>query len=417
MKIYLVGGAVRDRLLSRQVSERDWVVIGATPEQMLALNYRQVGKDFPVFLHPETSEEYALARAERKIGPGYTGFAVDATPQVSLEEDLRRRDLTINAMAEDEAGNITDPYGGMQDLNARILRHVSEAFVEDPLRVLRVARFAARYATLGFCVAEQTMDLMRQISAGGELATIAPERIWVETQKTLQEETPSVYFEVLRQCGALQQLFPELAALWGVPQRKDYHPEVDTGIHTMLVVDAAAKISSDVGVRLAALLHDLGKAKTPAEILPSHHGHEVAGVPLIRKLCDRVRVPTQMKELAMLVGEYHTHAHRALELKPVTAWKLLEKLDVMRRPERVEQFLMACLADCRGRPGYENEQYLQADYLRELANACRSVSTTEFLTQGLTGKAVGAALLQRRLERIAEIKHDFTPNNKPFDNS
>ncbi|KZC37892.1 multifunctional CCA tRNA nucleotidyl transferase/2'3'-cyclic phosphodiesterase/2'nucleotidase/phosphatase, partial [Rhodanobacter sp. FW510-R12] len=361
MQIFLVGGAVRDKLLKRPVVDRDHVVVGATPEQLLALGYKPVGKDFPVFLHPATSEEYALARTERKSGRGYHGFVFQADPTITLEQDLARRDLTINAIAEDEHGVLTDPFGGVRDLEARLLRHASPAFVEDPVRVLRVARFAARFAPLGFTVAAETMALMRQMVADGEVDHLVPERVWAETRKALGEPQPSMFLRVLRECGALAVLFPEVDALYGVPQRAEFHPEIDTGVHMELVLDAAARLApgNDV-VGFCALTHDLGKALTPAAELPRHIGHEHRGVAPLRALAARLKVPTEHATLAELVCREHLNVHRALELKPTTVLKLLGALDALRRPARLELFLAACEADQRGRRGHEYDAYPQA---------------------------------------------------------
>lgn len=369
MNVYLVGGAVRDRLLGRPVEERDFVVVGATVEDLLSQGYQQVGKDFPVFLHPETKEEYALARTERKTAPGYRGFVVHAEPDVTLEEDLRRRDLTINALAQDEAGNLIDYYGGYSDLRDRVLRHVSSAFAEDPVRILRVARFAARYADLGFRVADETMALMRTMTAVGEVDALVPERVWQELAKALAEPQPSRFFEVLRHCGALERLFPELESLFGVPQPAKWHPEIDTGIHTMMVVDMAARLSPDAEVRFAALMHDLGKGTTPVEILPSHKGHEERGVALIEDLCDRLKAPRRFRELARVAARYHGLVHKLDELRPGTILDMFEGADAFRRPGRFEQMLVACEADFRGRTGYEERDYLQGRRLRRLLAA------------------------------------------------
>jgi tRNA nucleotidyltransferase (CCA-adding enzyme) len=372
MKIYLVGGAVRDSMLGRTGSDRDYVVVGATVDEMLAQGYRPVGKDFPVFLHPKTGAEYALARTERKSGKGYKGFTVYAAPDVTLEEDLQRRDLSINAMAVPASDSsdcvdttaLIDPWGGARDLAARKLRHVSPAFREDPLRVLRVARFAARFADLGFSVDESTMALMREITDSGELEHLVAERSWREIDTALGERRAPVFFEVLRECGALAVLLPELEKLFGVPQRAEYHPEVDTGVHSLMVLEQACKISDDKSVRFAALIHDLGKGTTDPELWPRHIGHESRGVSIIAKLCERLRTPSDYQNLAQLASEYHTHCHRALELRPVTLLKLFESVDAFRRPERLEKFLQVCEADARGRLGYEEKPYPQADYLR-----------------------------------------------------
>lgn len=355
MKIFAVGGAVRDELLGLPVQDRDWVVVGATPQAMLDAGYRPVGKDFPVFLHPRSHEEYALARTERKTAPGYTGFAFHAAPEVTLEEDLLRRDLTINAIAKSEQGEFIDPYGGRGDIEARLLRHVSPAFAEDPVRILRVARFAARFTE--FAVAEETNALMQQMVAAGEVDHLVAERVWQELARGLMERQPSRMFEVLRRCGALARLLPELDALWGVPQRADYHPEIDTGIHVMMVIDAAAQLGAPLPARFAALTHDLGKGTTPADILPRHVGHEARSVELLGPLCQRLRVPADCRELALLVARYHGDIGKIDELRPTTVVKLLERCDALRRPERFDQLLLACEADHRGRAGYQERPY------------------------------------------------------------
>ncbi len=403
MKIYVVGGAVRDRLLGLPVKDRDWVVVGATPEEMLRKGFRQVGKDFPVFLHPKTHEEYALARTERKTGPGYTGFSVHAAPDVTLEEDLIRRDLTVNAMAEDEDGVLIDPFGGTADLERRVLRHVSPAFAEDPLRILRVARFAARFAPLGFLVAEETLLLMRAIVEAGEVGALVPERVWQETARALDEAQPSAYFEVLHACGALAVIAPEIDRLWGVPQSPEHHPEIDTGVHTMMVLEAAARLTADTAVRFAALTHDLGKGTTPASEWPRHPGHEERSVALVGELCARLRVPNEHRELALLAARYHGDCHRALEIPPGAVLALLEGLDAFRRPGRFEQFLLACEADSRGRPGYEALEYPQAAWLRRAREAAADISGAELSRTGLTGKALGAALSEQRAGAIAAL--------------
>jgi len=361
MKIYLVGGAIRDRLLGLPVKEKDWVVVGATPADMAALDYKPVGKDFPVFLHPATKEEYALARTERKTGRGYHGFEFHSAPEVTLEEDLKRRDLSINALAEDADGQLIDPYGGVQDLQAKLLRHVSPAFVEDPVRVLRVARFAARFAPLGFTLAPETLALMRQMVDNGEVDALVPERVWQETLKALGCERPSVYFSVLRECGALAKVFPELERLFGVPQPAKWHPEIDTGVHVFMVLDQAARLSADLSVRFAALTHDLGKGTTPKDVLPHHYGHEERSVVLVEGLCERLKTPRDFRELAVLVAHYHGLAHRAQALRADTLLKLLENSDALRRPERFELFLLACEADHRGRTQKEGQERRMPD--------------------------------------------------------
>lgn len=404
MRVYLVGGAVRDRLLGRPVQERDWVVVGAEPQELERAGYRAVGRDFPVFLHPETHEEYALARQERKVAPGYRGFTTQVAPTVTLEEDLRRRDLTINAMAESESGELIDPYGGRADLAAKRLRHVSGAFIEDPVRVLRVARFAARYAPLGFTIAPETLELMRRMSAAGEVHALTSERVWAETERALGEPSPEAYFETLRECGALAVIFPELDALFGVPQPPRWHPEIDTGVHVMLALRYAAEHAAPLTVRFAVLVHDLGKARTPRERWPSHHGHEAAGVPLIEALCARLRVPNAHRELGVLAAREHTHVHRALELRPETVLRLLEACDALRRPERFAELLLACEADARGRTGRENAPYPQADYLRAALAAAAAVSLDAAQRESLRGAAIGAALRLARLAALTELK-------------
>ncbi|MGL5395238.1 MAG: multifunctional CCA addition/repair protein, partial [Shewanella sp.] len=347
MKIYLVGGAVRDSLLNLPIKDKDYMVVGATPEQMQQLGYRQVGKDFPVFLHPKTQQEYALARTERKVGLGYGGFSCYASPDVTLEQDLLRRDLTINAIAKDEEGNLYDPYQGIADIKARQLRHVSAAFAEDPLRVLRVARFAARFHGLGFEIANETLALMQHMSKTEELTALTPERVWQEVDKSLGGPNPEVFFQVLRQCGALKILFPEIDALFGVPQPEKWHPEIDTGLHTLMVLAQAALLTQEKVVRFAALVHDLGKAVSPKEHLPKHHGHGQKGLPLIKALCERLRVPNEYRDLALLVSDQHQNVHQAFELRAETIIKIFDKADFWRKPERLNQLLLACIADMR----------------------------------------------------------------------
>jgi tRNA nucleotidyltransferase (CCA-adding enzyme) len=404
MQVYLVGGAVRDRLLGLPVHERDWVVVGAQPQELERAGYRPVGREFPVFLHPDTHEEYALARLERKVGPGYRGFTTQFSPEVTLEEDLRRRDLTVNAMAEDADGSVIDPYGGRADLTARVLRHVSAAFIEDPVRILRVARFAARYAALGFRVADETLALMQRMTADGEVAALVPERVWQETERALAESRPDVYFEVLRACGALAVIFPEIDALYGVPQPPRWHPEVDTGVHVMLTLRYAADHAAPATVRFAALTHDLGKARTPRERWPSHHGHEELGVPLIEALCARLKVPNDQRELALLTARNHTLVHRAAELNPGTLLKLLESCDALRRPERFRELLLACECDARGRTGLENEPYPQAAYLVAVQAAAAAVTLDAADRAGLAGPAIGEEIRRRRLAAVTAVK-------------
>jgi len=404
MQIYLVGGAVRDALLGLPVKDRDRVVVGATPDDLLALGYLPVGKDFPVFLHPQSKEEYALARTERKNGRGYHGFTIHADPSVTLEEDLQRRDLTINAIAQADDGSLVDPYGGRADLDARLLRHVSPAFREDPLRVLRVARFAARFFTLGFRVADETLALLREMSASGELDALTPERVWQETQRALAGPSPRVYFETLHACGALAVLFPELEKLRGVPQRADYHPEIDTGVHVMMVMDAVERLSSAAPVRFAALTHDLGKGETPADVLPRHIGHEHRSVRLVNELCNRLRIPNEYRDLAVHVAHYHGLAHRVFELRPATLLEMLEKTDAFRRPERFHEFITACEADYRGRLGFEARDYPQAEYLRGALAATQRVDIAPLREHGLAGEALGAAIRKERVQKLAALK-------------
>lgn len=407
MQIYLVGGAVRDQLLGKPVADRDYVVVGATPEEMRRLGYRPVGKDFPVFLHPHSGEEYALARTERKTGRGYRGFAFHTDASVTLEQDLERRDLTINAMAADAQGTIVDPYGGRRDLAERVLRHVSPAFVEDPVRVLRVARFAARYASLGFRIADETLALMRSMVADGEIDHLVPERVWAETRRALAEPTPSAFLRALRSCGALRAVFPEVDALYGVPQRAEFHPEIDTGVHVELVLGMAARLApGDDLVGWCALTHDLGKALTPAHELPRHLRHEHNGVAPLRALCARLKVPAEHAALAELVCRHHLEAHRAFELRASTVLELLEKLDAFRRPERLQSFLLACEADKRGRLGHADSAYPQADYLRAARAAAAAISAATFVAQGLSGTAIGAAMRQARVNAIEGVKRD-----------
>lgn len=414
MELYLVGGAVRDELLGRLVTERDWVVVGATPDELLQRGFRSVGKDFPVFLHPETHEEYALARTERKTAPGYHGFQVYAAPEVTLEEDLLRRDLTINAMARDGQGRLIDPYQGADDLQARWLRHVSPAFAEDPVRILRVARFSARYAPLGFRVAPETVDLMRSMVVSGEVDHLVAERVWAETARALGEAQPAQFIETLRECGALARIFPELDRLFGVPQPAVHHPEVDTGRHTLLALAQAVRLNADVVTRFAVLVHDLGKGATPPEEWPRHHGHEERGADLVRAFGQRLRIPNMYRELGALTARYHTHVHRALELRPKTLLNVVQGLDGLRKPQRFEQFLLACEADARGRLGLENRDYSQAALMREVHAAAASVQARLLVEQGLSGLALAEALQRQRLAAIAEARRRFNEGNPPL---
>lgn len=408
MKIYLVGGAVRDALLGIPVKDRDWVVVGASPQQLLDLGYQAVGKDFPVFLHPKTHEEYALARTERKIGTGYHGFSCETGTHIRLEQDLARRDLTINAMAQNAQGDIIDPYGGQADLHAKLLRHVSAAFGEDPLRILRVARFAARYAHLGFKVAPETLTLMQKMVVAGDINHLTAERVWQETDKALNETRPDVYIEVLRACGALEVLFPELNQLFGVPQRAEYHPEIDTGIHLLMCLRVAARDNLSPEVRFAVLLHDLGKGITPSHILPRHIGHEARGVPLVKAFCARYKVPKDYQQLAEMVCEYHLECHRIVELQAKTLWKKLHALDALRRPERFKAFLLACKADTQGRLGWEHKNYPQIDYFWQARQVAAAITPKQLLNgEHLTGQALGDALNAARIKALAQFKQDY----------
>lgn len=400
MKTYLVGGAVRDQLLGYPFHERDWVVVGATAEQMLDQGFQQVGKDFPVFLHPKTREEHALARTERKSGKGYTGFVCHSTPNVTLEEDLLRRDLTINAMAQDEEGRLIDPYGGQQDIDDKVLRHVSDAFAEDPLRILRVARFAARYHHLGFRVADETLTLMQQMVNAGEAEHLVAERVWKELHSALTTETPAEFIRILRACGALKVLIPELNALFGVPQPEVHHPEIDTGEHILMALQMAAALSTETTVRYATLMHDLGKALTPSDQWPKHLGHDVLGVKPVEKIGRRLKVPKQHTELARLAAALHIRCHICQEMRPVKVLELIEAADALRRPERFAELLLVCEADARGRKGRENTPYPQADYLKQAFECYRRVSPKELVEQGFTGKALGEELKKQRIARI-----------------
>ncbi|WP_405054192.1 multifunctional CCA addition/repair protein [Thalassotalea psychrophila] len=404
MDTYLVGGAVRDQLLGRKIVERDYLVVGASVDKMLSLGFMQVGKDFPVFLHPETKEEYALARTERKQGKGYTGFVCYAQPDVTIEEDLRRRDLTVNAMALDNSGKIIDPFNGQQDLKSKLLRHVSTAFSEDPLRVLRVARFAARYHYLGFTVADETITLMQEMVVEGELENLTADRVWKEFSRSLGEDNPEVFIEVLRKTGALKALWPDLDKLWGIPNPEAHHGEIDTGIHTLMVLQQAVKLSQDIGVRFAALTHDLGKGLTPQSKWPTHHGHEKSGLPLVENICRKLKVPNQVKRISLIVCEYHLHCHRAFELRPDTILAMFNKLDVWRKPDDFELFLLSCEADSSGRLGQENSDYPQANYLRETFKACKQISPKQFVEQGLKGKDIKDAIDKAKVEAITLVK-------------
>jgi tRNA nucleotidyltransferase (CCA-adding enzyme) len=404
MDIYLVGGAVRDDLLGRPVRERDWVVVGATPEELEREGFRPVGRDFPVFLHPETREEYALARTERKTAKGYRGFAVHAAPDVTLEQDLARRDLTINAMARDQKGRLVDPYGGISDLRDRLLRHVSPAFVEDPVRVLRVARFAALLAGQGFQVAGETMGLMSNMAASGEVDALVPERVWQETRRALETDRPDVFIETLRACGALERIFPEIDRLFGVPQPARWHPEVDTGVHILLVMRAVAALTPSPRIRFAAMVHDLGKGLTPRNILPGHRGHEERGANLVLEMAARLKIPNDFRDLGVLAARYHGLCHRALELRPGTVLQLLERLDAFRRPARFGEFLVACKADMQGRKGLAGVAYPQAELLEAARAKAHAVTPPD--AGDLSGEEIGRQLHQLRLQAVAALLRD-----------
>ncbi len=403
MQVFRVGGAIRDEILGLPVKDTDWVVTGTTPEAMIASGYLPIGKDFPVFLHPESKEEYALARTERKTGRGYAGFTFNTDPSITIEQDLSRRDLTINAIAEDEQGNIIDPYNGRQDLKNRLLRHVSEAFVEDPVRVLRVSRLAARFTHLGFRIADETKRLIQDMGASGELDTLVPERVWSEMSSALNEKDPQVFFTSLRECQVLDRLFPEIDNLFGVPQTAKYHPEIDTGIHLMMALKKSAELDQDNDVRFAVLMHDLGKANTPAEILPGHHGHEQRGVELTRQFCEKWRVPKATTELALMTCEFHTHIHRAYELNPKTLLKLFMRNDTFRRPERFEKMTQACLADARGRTHFENDPYPQAAYMNRLVAQLNQLNIQKVVDSNKHGKELGDAIFNFRLDYLKTI--------------
>lgn len=404
MDIYLVGGAVRDAQLGITVKDQDWVVVGATPEKMTSQGYQAVGQDFPVFLHPKTKQEYALARTERKAGKGYKGFTCYSAPDVTLEQDLLRRDLTINAIAQAPNGDLIDPFNGLNDLNNKVLRHVSEAFVEDPLRVLRVARFAARFNYLGFSIAPETMSLMTQIVKSGELNALTPERVWMEWEKSLSCDDPQIFLEILRECGALKVILPEVDALFGVPQPEKWHPEIDTGIHTLMVAKQAAKLSSSLPVRLAAQLHDLGKGITPTEEWPSHKMHCHTGLKLIKEVCQRQKVPNEFRDLALLVCEHHSNVHRAQELRPATFIKILDKMDSWRKPERLEQVLLCCQADHAGRKGLENQPYPQSQLFKNAFQAALSVEVKHIVAAGFKGAAIREELTKQRIEAVAAVR-------------
>ena len=409
MQIYRVGGAVRDKLLNYPCHENDWVVVGSSPEEMVALGYRPVGQDFPVFIDPRSGEEYALARTERKSGVGYGGFTFHTSPDISLEDDLIRRDLTINAMAESADGTITDPYGGQQDLDNKVLRHVSDAFAEDPLRVLRVARFAARYAHLGFTLAPETLQLMCTIVNRGEMTALVAERVWKETQRALCERSPDVFIETLKSCGALVVLLPEVEALFGIEQRADFHPEIDTGIHTLMALQQSALLTNKATIRFTVLVHDLGKAITPKEILPRHTGHEARGLPLVKQVCDRLKVPNQHRQLAMVVTEYHLMCHKSLEFKPENLLKLLTVIGALKSAEKLDDFLLCCMADAKGRKGLEKQEYAPNRYLREAREAAIAVQVIDLVANGIKGADIGTQLKQRQIDALSEFKQHYQP--------
>lgn len=405
---YLVGGAVRDTLLDIPVTERDWVVVGSTPEAMIDAGFKQVGKDFPVFLHPESKEEYALARTERKTASGHTGFAVFSSPDVTLEDDLARRDLTINAIAMDNSGRIFDPYDGQKDLGRKTLRHVTESFSEDPLRILRVARFAAKLSIRGFDVATDTLSVMTKLSKTEELAALSAERVWRETEKALSTESPRTYFEVLRSCGALVKIFPEIDALFGIDQRPTYHPEIDCGLHTMLSLDQICMQTKESKLRFATLVHDLGKATTPSEHLPGHPGHEERGAKLVESLCERLRVPNEFRNLAVKVSGLHLSCHRILTASPLEIDQLIAKLDGWRTPESVEAFVECCMADARGRIGLEERLYPQKEFLLECISQAGEANVEELMQAGFSGKALGNAIAESRQRKISEIQQRYS---------
>lgn len=419
LDVYLVGGAVRDQLLNRKIKDHDYLVVGATVKQMLNLGFTQVGKDFPVFLHPQTKQEYALARTEKKQGQGYTGFSCYAEPDVTIEQDLLRRDLTVNAMAKSNTGEIIDPYQGQQDLENRVLRHVSDAFIEDPLRVLRVARFAARYHSYGFTIASETLGLMTTISESGELLALSAERLWQEIERSLSEDdiehsNPEVFFEVLHQCKALKSIWPELDILWGVPNPAQWHPEICSGIHTMMVLKQAVLLTKNntnkTAIRFAALCHDLGKGLTASEEWPSHRGHEKAGLPLVEKIAKQLKVPNYCKQLALKVCEHHLHCHKAFQLKPSTLLRIFNQLDVWRKPHEFDDFLLACKSDFLGRLGFENRDYPQEHYLKDAMLSASSISAKVFVEQGLKGLAIKEAMANARLNAIKKVKEQYKIN-------
>ncbi len=409
MQVFLVGGAVRDELLGVPFHERDWVITGATPEALIQLGYQQVGNDFPVFLHPQTREEYALARTERKQGLGYTGFVCDASSGISLEDDLIRRDLTINAIAKNSDGELIDPYGGQNDIESRVLRHVSDAFIEDPLRVLRVARFAARYHHLGFSIAPETQTLMQQMAKSGELTQLTPERVWKEIEKSLQTDNPHIFFEVLRECGALAETFPELDKLWGIPNPVKWHPEIDTGIHTMMVLQQACSLSTKLSVRFAALVHDLGKGETPSSQWPSHKGHETKGADIIAIVCQRLRIPNEYRDLASLVSRFHSKVHRITEQSADAILEMFDQCDLWRKPQRFTDFLTCCQADFSGRAGFDLRPYPQKRIVEECASQTRAVAVKTIIEKGFKGAEIKQELSRQRATIINTILSHYQP--------
>ncbi len=404
VQIYLVGGAVRDRLLGVEAPDRDWVVVGSTPQAMVDQGYEPVGKDFPVFINKSTGEEYALARTERKTAKGYRGFEFNASPEITLDQDLERRDLTINAMAEDADGNVIDLFGGQRDLADGVIRHVSDAFLEDPVRILRAARFAARF---GFTIAIETQELMQRMVENGEVDALVPERVWAEMKKALSTDAPQIFFQVLRDCGALARILPEIDDLFGVPQTAKYHPEIDTGIHTLMVIEQAARLSPDPVMRFASLVHDLGKAQTPADILPSHKGHEVGGLPIIKQLCERLRIPKKYESLALAVSEYHLHMHKMFELRPKTILKMLEKTRTLMDDERAQQVAHCCIADARGRTGFENRDYDQAALFLKFQQAAKGVNGGEIAKAYSDGQQIQRAIHDARLLEIKRVQQAY----------
>jgi len=407
MQVFLVGGAVRDQLLDLPIKDKDWVVVGSTSEEMEQQGYNKVGADFPVFLHPKTKEEYALARTERKVSKGYKGFECISDQSVTLSDDLKRRDLTINSIAMDKDGKIIDPYNGQSDLNNKILRHVSEAFIEDPLRVLRLARFYARFEHLGFIVADTTMQMMQEMVRSGELDTLVPERVWAEMHKALGEKSPDAFFVLLRQIGALSIILPELDALYGVPQPMLYHPEVDCAIHSLKVLQVACTLTEDTNVRFASLLHDLGKGQSPQSNLPHHYGHEQQGEHIVKSLSKRLKLPNKTAQLCQLVAKYHTHAHRAREMNSKTILKLFQAFGALKNDDLFESFLLCCESDAKGRSGFFNSEYPQAQYLRDLLKKARTVTAKTYVEQGLVGENIGLAMHKAQIQQIDEARQSI----------